>query len=300
MKKLPYKNIIKFIAGILIYLPCSVFAASISIEAEHSSFHVGDTIIFSVLIDSEKKEINTIEGSILLDHPPEIASLVDVNVSNSGFSVWPNKPLPTDDNTKIYFTGGIPRGLNNEHAIVFNLVLRLQEVGQIILKPDNINVYLNDGKGTKDRVETKSLIVDILPIEADSKSVNNWNELISSDQTPPESFEIYLSQNDSVFDGKKFISFNTKDTESGIKYYEVKEGNLSPVISTNTYVLQEQENQNEILVTAFDAAGNKRESIYKPSYFYYNKNIIIAITLLIILIITYFFIRKRKNGFIKN
>ncbi len=252
------------IIGVL-FVPHSVFASTVYIDTNHSEFFVGDTILFSVRIDSESKDINAVEGEILLDHAADAVSLTDINISGSPFSLWPSKPLPSERNTRVSFVGGSPGGLVSKDAIVFNVVLKLEKTGQIALSPNNIEVYLNDGKGTKDEVRVKDLIVDVLPKKSDSQSVDDWSTIISNDKTPPEPFEIYLGQEGSVFDGKKFLSFSTTDKRSGISYYEVREGNLPPVRSDNTYVLQEQNKPVRVTVIAYDSAGNARESVYSPA-----------------------------------
>ena len=246
-----------------IFLPGSILASSVYISTNQSEFFVGDTIVFGVRIDSEGKDINVAEGEVLLDHAADVAFLTNINISDSIFPIWPRKPLPSEHNSRISFAGGAPSGLVVKDATIFSIVLRLEKTGKISLSPNNIEVYLNDGKGTKDEVSIKNLIIDVLPKESDISSVDDWGNLISNDKTAPEPFEIYPGQDDSVFDGKKFISFNTTDKQSGISYYEVAEGRLSPVRSNNTYVLQEQDESVKITVIAYDSAGNNRKSIYK-------------------------------------
>ena len=162
MNKLFNKKIHLFILVFsALLLPHSVFASTIYIDTNHSEFFVGDTIMFSVRINSENKDINTVEGEVLLDYLADAISLTDINTAGSQFSLWPSKPFPSENNTSISFVGGSPGGLISRDAIVFNIVLKLQETGQIILSPNNIGVYLNDGKGTKDKVSAKDLIINI-------------------------------------------------------------------------------------------------------------------------------------------
>src|SRR3989344_2411369 len=191
--------------------PYSVFSSNVYIDTRHPDFFVGDTIIFSVRVDSENKNINAVEGSVMLDYLAESVSLIDINTAGSKLSLWPGKPLPSESNTSISFAGGTPGGFNSTDAIIFNIVLKLQKVGRITLAPDNFSVYLHDGKGTKDEISVKNLVIDVLPKKLDSRPRDDWNNLTSNDKTPPEPFEIYLGQDGSVFDGKKFLSFSTTD-----------------------------------------------------------------------------------------
>lgn len=307
MKILSNKKIHSILIFSALFLPSSVLASSVYISTNRSELFVGDTVLFSVRIDSEGKDINAVEGEVLLDHALETALLTNINTSNSAFSIWPQKPLPSERNTSVSFVGGTPSGLVSKDAIIFNVAFKLEQPGKISLSPKNIGVYLNDGKGTKDEVSTKNLIVDVLPKKSDAQPTDDWNNLISNDKTPPEPFEIYLGQDDSVFDGKKFLSFNTTDKQSGIAYYEAIEGDLSPVRSNETYILQKQDEQLEVKVIAYDSAGNTREAVYNPKdsskyssedspeYSYTNIAISIVLALLLLVILKFVVFKKRKR-----
>jgi hypothetical protein len=247
-----------------VWLPHSVFASTAYIQTNHSEFFVGDTILFSVRINSENKDINAVEGNVLLGSSAEMASLTDINTSGSEFSLWPGKPFPSENNASISFTGGSPGGLLAEDAIVFNFVLKLKEAGQLTLSPSNIGVYLHDGKGTKDEVAVKDLVVNVLPKNLDVPSTDDWSAVLSNDKTAPESFEITPGKDPSIFDNRYFISFFATDAESGVAYYEVQEGESGLVRTESPYVLRDQSLKNLIRVTAVDKAGNERTEEWMP------------------------------------
>lgn len=299
MNILSHKKIYLFILAFsTILLPGSALASSVSISTNHSEFFVGDTILFSVRIDSEGKNINAVEGKVLLDHAVDAVSLTDINTSGSQFSLWPVKPLPSERNTNISFAGGSPGGFISKDATIFNIVLTLQETGQIALSLDNIGVYINDGKGTKDEVHVKDLSITVLPKKSGTQSADDWRTIMSTDTTAPEPFEVYAGQESSVFDGKKFLSFNTTDAESGVSYYEVAEDNLSPIRSNGTYVLQEQNKPVKVKVIAYDSAGNARESVYEspvPPTSYFVVLMLIGILVFILLVIVFKKLRKQKK-----
>lgn len=281
-----------------LFLPFSVFASKIYIDTSHTDFFVGDIVLFSIRVNSESKNINAVEGKILLDHATDVVSLTDINTSGSKLSLWPNKPVPSERNRHIYFAGGSPSGFVSKDAIIFNIVLKLQNVGQIALTPTDFSVYLNDGKGTKDKVSVEDLTIHVLPQRSDSQSIDDWGSLISNDKTPPEPFEIHMEQDGSVFDGKKFLSFSTTDEQSGIAYYEVIEGNTSPIRSNDTYILQEQNKPVKVTVIAYDSAGNAQESVYtnitSPDYIMYAVYVVIII-FMIMFVFIFRKIRKAKK-----
>ncbi len=286
----------------LTLLPSFVSASNIYIDTNHSEFYVGDTIVFNVRVDSQNKNINTIEGNILLEYSPESVSIQNLNLSESALSLWPQKPTPSEDSKIVSFSGGTPKGFNSTNALVFKVVLNFKKAGEITLTPSGVSVYLNDGKGTKDTVTTKDLVIPVLPKKSDSHSIDDWNKNISKDTTPPERFEIFIGQDTSVFEGKKFLSFNTTDTDSGIGYYEVIEGNLPPVRGEKTYVLKEQETPTKVIIIAYDIAGNMRKSEYNPT----TPNIFypIVIIFLVLVMLAEYIVdtlkRKKENVFVRK
>jgi hypothetical protein len=88
------------------------------------------------------------------------------------------------------------------------------------------------------------------------------------DKTPPESFIPSISSDETIFNGKDFISFTTVDKMSGVDKYVVTDGILglrrnaiSPAVIKRRLVTD------FIKVTAYDRARNTTtESVYYPSY----------------------------------
>ncbi len=296
MKIICNKKIYSILVLGAMLLPGSALASSVYINTNHSEFFVGDTVLFNVRVDSEGKNINAVEGEVLLDHAADSVSLTDITTSSSAFSLWPSKPLLSERKTRISFAGGSPGGFVSRDAVVFNIVLKLQKAGKVALSPNNIGVYLNDGKGTEDKVRVQDLIVDVLPRESDSKAVDDWSNIVLNDKTLPEPFEIYAGQEGSVFDGKKFLSFSTTDGQSGISYYEVIEGDLPPARSSNTYVLQEQNKPVKVTIVAYDSAGNVRESVYNsPTSIVSYAAVIIFIGILFLIVLLFVVYRKTRK-----
>lgn len=279
--KKTFLNLVLFAA---LFAPEFVLGATFHIDSDKKDFFVGDNLVFDVKIDSLDKNINAVEGSIILDYLPKQVSVSGLSTVGSSFSLWPRKPSLSADGKTISFVGGVPNGLKGKDESVFKIVLNLEKTGKLIFKSSNLAVYLNDGKGTKNLASFENLEINILPKSEDLQSRQEWAGILSSDHTPPEPFEIYVGRDKSIFDGKRFLVFNAEDKESGIEYYEVKEGNLSPVRSGNTYVLQEQDVSDEVIVTAFDLAKNARKSIYnqKTPKFYY---VIMAVFLALIVVV---------------
>jgi len=274
--------------------PLSVSASTVYLETAHTDFFVGDTILVDVKVDSKDADINTIEGKISLEYLPDTVVIRDISVSGSSFSLWTNKPSLSEDLKTISFAGGVPGGLQRQDATVFKIALILKNAGQILLNPTDMSVYLNDGKGTRDTTGVQNLVITVLPQETGFTPINDLDVLISEDKIPPEPFEILAGQDDSVFEGKKFLSFNTIDEQSGIKYYEVREGGLPPVRSNGTYILQNQDTSTKVIVVAYDAAGNARESVYDPTSSYPNL-IAIIVSIMLLFVAVRLLLKKKKK-----
>ena len=262
MKILSNKKIYFILVLSAIFLPYSVFAANVYIDTSYPDFFVGDTIMLSVRVDSENENINVVEGSVLLDYPTELASLIDINTAGSKFSLWPVKPLPSASNTSISFVGGSPDGLNSKDAIIFNIVLKLQKVGQITLTPNNFSVYLHDGEGTQINPRLSPLSLNILTKPQEIPAKDEWRDLLKQDKTPPEFIEAITSRDLHLFDNQYFVSFFATDKGSGIAYYEIKEGDSDFVRAESPYLLGDQSLKNVIQIKVVDKAGN--ESIVTP------------------------------------
>lgn len=295
MNRLFSKKVYFFILALgVLLLPQSVFASTVYIDTNRTDFFVGDTILVRVRIDSENKSINAIEGQVALNYSADAISLTDINTAGSKFSLWPSKPFPSDDNTSISFIGGTPGGFVSKDAIVFNVALKLQEAGQLTLSPKNIAVYLHDGKGSRDFARVKDLVINVLPEGSGTRLTDEWSGVISDDKTKPESFDVVLGKDPSLFDNQYFISFFTTDAESGVAYYEVQEGRTDFVRAESPYMLKDQSVGGRILVKAVDKAGNERIAELRSSdsrvvSIPLDKDVLpwIAVILLIILAIVY-------------
>jgi len=279
----------------VILIPNKTFSASVDIFSE-GEISVGDTNIFSVFLNTEDKLINSISGAVVLkSSESSVLKIEDISLVNSVFNMWPRKPSLEKEH-KISFVGGIPGGVKGDRLLLFKVIVKTDKKGDLSLSSDGLVVYLNDGLGTSSVVSGGSNIISIKEKEVGSVSKNKWEETISNDKISPQAFNVSLFQDSSLYDGKKFISFESIDTESGISYYEVKEHNNPFVRSGTEYVLIYQDKPVDVVVVAYDKAGNFRISKLKESI-----NWIGVIVVIIIIILIYQVVklvikrRKRKN-----
>lgn len=290
------------LAGILflalfILTPKLALAATAFLTADYSSIAVGDTIIVNLVMDTLDKRPNVVEGNVLIKSGTQNIKITEFSLAGSALTYWPRTPS-LESGSKISFTGGTPGGFNQKSGLLFKIVFLAEKEGQVVFLPANIKAYDNDGKATLIEVSNNPLTLTI-----GSKSglppKDQWLEIVSKDNQKPQQLSANFGQDDSVFEGKKFITISAVDNESGIDYYEVKEGNWPTVRSGETYVLIDQKEPSVITVTAYDKAGNHSKILLSPGKLKigYGKLIIILIISLIVFYVAFRFLKliKKKN-----
>lgn len=253
------------LAGILLLgcalIPKLALAATVYLNADYPSIAVGDTVIVSLAMDSSDKRPNVVEGKVLITKGAKNINITEFSLAGSALTYWPSTPS-LDSGSIISFIGGVPGGFNQNYGLLFKIVFLAEKEGEVVFSPANIKAYDNDGKATLIEVVNKPFTIKIGPKAAEQK--NQWLEIISNDSEPPKELTAVIGQDESIFEGKKFLAISAVDTRSGMDYYEVAEGNWPSVRSGETYVLQDQSESAIITVTAYDKAGNHDKILLKP------------------------------------
>jgi len=268
--KIPYLLISVFISLFLVFNFCQ--AAILYLEPSVGSYYRGEIFIVETRIDVENECINTVEAN--LSFSPDILETIDFSQGNSILTLWVKSPTVEQKSGSISFIGGIPGGYcgklsgePGENNLLGKIIFKIKEIDEE--KQTGVNfvegsrVLLNDGFGTPAKVTTKGAIFTILT-EKIGLPKDEWQKELEKDNVPPELFEIEIHQEPSIFDGKYFISFSTTDKQTGIDYYEIKEGKGDWKKVSSPYLLEDQSLQGKILVKAVDKAGNERIAEYSP------------------------------------
>ncbi len=214
--------------------------------------------LIKLLIDSAGQKVNSVAGEIAL---PESVTVTQIQEANSLISFWIESPRVADGAVK--FAGIIPGGYQGTGGQILalqinpqGLSLRTKTQGES-LRVSNAQVLLHDGLGTSVAVETPGF--NFTP----SDSVG----LV--DEVPPEPFTPLLAQEPSVFSGQQFVAFQTQDKQSGINYYEVKEGWGKWQKAESPHELTSWGAKLRVLVKAVDLAGNERvATVFSPGFTY--------------------------------
>jgi len=143
-------NKISFLPSLLIFLifPLSVFSASVHIENNLEKIPINEEFILKIYLDTKGQEVNVIEGSINVEEGLDILS---IEKNNSIFSLWPDVPEILEN--KIFFVGGIPGGVFGKDLRVFDIKIIAKKYGKFSVSSDELNLYLNDGIGTRIKVD---------------------------------------------------------------------------------------------------------------------------------------------------
>lgn len=237
-------------------------AATAYLVPNFESAAVGDTVIISVEMNTEGKKPNVVEGNILVKSGIEKVEISKFILADSVLTFWPRSPS-LDEKSLISFTGGIPGGFNNKSGLLFKIAFLAKAEGQVVFLPDSIKAYDNDGKATPIQVSSSPLTIDIGPKVAGQQK-DQWSEIIFGDKEGPQGLTAAFGQDSSVFEGKKFITLSAIDNQSGIDYYLVAEGNWPAVRSGEEYVLLDQTESSDIIITAYDKAGNYSKILLSP------------------------------------
>ena len=258
------KKIIIFVSIFFVLLYCQASsAASLYLQNEAKEITVGDTFIVDVKLSNNEEEINVADTSIFFDQ--DILEVSSVGTGGSVFNLWTRQPVFSNESGKIMFTGGTPNGISSTDGQIIKIVFYAKSAGSgLLVFSDESSLYLNDGKGTIVKPTVEPLNITVAQKSEDGTANNSWDNFLAADKTPPEEINISLGRDPSMFDDKFFISFSAIDKDSGVKLYDVKEGDRDFVQSESPYVLYDQSLKQEMLIKVVDNAGNYKIVQFNP------------------------------------
>lgn len=240
-------------------------AASLSVKVGNENILAGDTVVAEVMMNTDGEDINVVEGSISV--PANGVTIKQLNTANSVLNYWVRNPSWSEKDKTISFVGGAPGGFNQKSASLFKIYFTVESNGNVSFLPESIKAYANDGVATPVAIKTDDLTVEVKKSE-DEEIKDEWVKTVYRDTEGPTNIVFDLGQDDSLFDGQKFIVISASDSGSGLDYFEVKEGNRSPVRTSGNYVLQNQDKLEVLTIFAFDKSGNvtRRSLLVKQSH----------------------------------
>jgi len=247
---------------LLLFTPLITKAAILYLTPDNGQFHQGDTFMVEIRLDTQGEYINAVEAN--LSFSSDILEVKDLSQGNSVLTLWVKEP--TVSQGVISLAGGTPGGYQGANGILTKIAFkaRVQGVGQVNFL-NNSKALLNDGKGTEAKLSTKNGSFSVLAKKLEAPE-DQWQKELGEDKTAPLPFKIEISRNPAIFEGKYFIIFSTTDKETGVDYYEVKEGKGNWEKAISPYVLKNQNLTSDIWVKAVDKAGNEWVEIVKAAH----------------------------------
>jgi len=278
-------------------------AAIIEPKIEIKEVKRGEFIIVPIYLDTQFEEINAVEVYVNFSDNLVFRDYLD---GKSIITHWIEKPhLQYSDVRRphIVFSGIVAGGIIGRNLNLIDLVFEAKESGKAKIEIDeNSKILLNDGLGTKTKLIAS--FKDFMIIDIQSKP-----EIKIKDNFPPEPFKIYIAKNNEIFGGRYYITFEAKDKQSGIAYYEISEiptsfiflakpsiKNLSFKKAESPYVLEDQSLRSYVVVKAVDKAGNERIEILYPQRVFIFDDVLMFIIFLIVLTGLIIFVVKFKYG----
>lgn len=244
-------------------------ASSVNLTVEKSNIKTGELSTINVQLDTKLNSINTVEGDLVYDK--NFLKVEKINIGSSFISFWVEKPNFVNEG-RIHFSGIVPGGITIAQGDVFSVIFRGVNEGKTGITLENINLFLNDGEGTKDTVAVNNSSLNIT-----QNTTQVEEQIIANDKTKPEKFTTERTRNIYIYDNKWYLVYSAQDKGTGINYYEVCEFSRQNCIkSESPHLLKYQTPFYRVIVRAVDADGNARESILLSKW------LILVIVLLIV------------------
>ena len=237
-------------------LPKTIFAASVYFTSNSQNIYPDDVFVVDAKISSPTELINVADGAFLFDQ--NILKVKELSTGGSVFSLWAQQPTFSNETGRISFIGGTHEGFQGENGLILKAIFLAKKEGESQLAfSDGFSVFLSDGKGTKINPKKKPFTFSILKRPPQISPRDEWQTLIKEDKIPPKFSEAIISRDSHLFDNQYFVSFFAIDKDSGIAYYEIKEGDRDFVRAKSPYLLQDQSLKGVVKIKAVDIAGNE-------------------------------------------
>jgi hypothetical protein len=250
MRKIP----ILFCVASIFLFASYVHAASVSFIAPANIVPIGTPFYLEVHLETDTDSLNVINGTVSI---PDGIRITDVETGNSLLKLWPTPPTYIPGKKQIVFVGGTPDGLpTHTDGLLFRITAIAERDGAYQFTSSSTRGYVNNGMGT-----ILLLPPNTITVQASGTAQPNNQVSVpatpSPDLTPPVFNYVDVGRDQSLFNNEYYVTFQASDAESGIDYYEVKEGFFGSYVRANRYyVLQDQTLRTPIIIRAVDKAGN--------------------------------------------
>ncbi|GIW65662.1 MAG: hypothetical protein KatS3mg094_181 [Candidatus Parcubacteria bacterium] len=271
-----------------IIIPIYLDTEGESINAFEVKIKISDNLIFRDYLEKDSIISYWIERPHVVERSslPGKPNVVEKSSPQGSTTENLSRSEPQGSTTEINFSGITPGGYIGKKALLVNLIFEAKQSGSAFIEilPSS-NVLLNDSLGTKAKLITEKY----------SFILNRTQEkkIIIQDNYPPEPFKVYLQKDKEIFNNKYYLVFYAQDKQSGISYYEVKEGDYDFEKASSPYLLKDQSLRSYVYIKAVDRAGNERIEIFKPRKLFLLEEILSLIFFIVIIFLIFLIFNKK-------
>lgn len=154
------------VVGILFTLTAN--AATLDLNLEKNITSVKDDAVIQISINSEGREINTSQATIVF--PTNLLEVTKVDLSDSIFSFWLQEPIYDNNKGTINFVGGSTDGYNGSALRIMKIYFRVKGSGNGRLNINNAAITASDGTGTNVYSTAKGLDI-LVPTDSQFQAV---------------------------------------------------------------------------------------------------------------------------------
>lgn len=287
-----HRKKISLIAGVTLAL----YGASLSTIASAATLHIikhdqsgvddKKVTVVQVRVDTKDAKVQGIEGGIKTNIKNS-----RITHTNDTVPLWLEQPqLAVGSPGGVVFSGVIPGGVAGDFPL-FTIVAAPAEADPVVsIGPLTLISYNQNENGST----TQILIPETTVRLQKNDGPDVYREPVVVDEIPPEAFKPELQKSPDAAHGMWLLSFFATDKQSGIDYYQVREGDTEWQTTTSPYQIKDQSFKSFLAVKAVDRAGNiriieitaqQKENAMKSSSraALIHKNILFGIVILIVL-----------------
>lgn len=258
------------------------------------------TIFFSCIKTGEAMVDFSENPSQILSYGEEEPMPVTIAVKPSTYAIGPSNPYkinissPTHPEEDIWYNqNNLTVQWENTEALDYSFILNKYETKE----PDNTPEE-KIGSKTYENLTDGIYYFGIKQKVADE----DWGPITYQkfliDTTAPDNLQVLIGQALEDLGGYYFISFLALDSGSGVSSYTVLEGKDVYKNVSSPYTIRDQNKKQEIIVRAFDKAGNETETKlqYSGQRLSYQKSVLfvaIFMTMAVAVLILY---KKKKRS----
>jgi hypothetical protein len=246
----------------------------------------GSTFYIPVQFERGPEIINVIEGSIRI---PQGITVEHIDTTGSSLRVFAHGPTLDLSQGTIEFTGGTPQGIEEATGTLFVIQARADSVGTYTILPRSVSAYEHNGEGTQVGITVPAVTVTV-------RDDGEVEERASEGASTP--LVTAIGKEETLFEGKWFVTFYGGESGAMIDRYEVKEGWFGKTVSAERYhVLRDQGRSATLFVTAVDANGNTVSTRIAPENPWPERFLFGGgIALLVVLCGAFYFLVLRKRN----